>query len=68
MDTAMLRKAMRDHGITVTQMYTSLGISRKAFWTRCTGRTEFKQSEIVKIIDMLGVDAGTAIFFPQKVS
>ena len=68
MDAEKLRELMREKGITVTKMCEMIGISRKAFWSKCTGKTEFKQSEIVKIIELLGEQYGTDIFFPAKVS
>lgn len=68
MDAELLRKIMRDKGITVVQMCREIGISRKAFWAKCNGKTEFKQSEIAKIIDLLGREKGTLIFFPKSVA
>lgn len=67
MNAVKLRATMREKGITVTQMCHEIGISRKAFWSKCTGKTEFKQSEIAKVIDLLGPECGTAIFFPESV-
>ena len=68
MDAELLRKTMRDKGITVVRMCREIGISRKAFWAKCTGKTEFKQSEIAKIIELLGREKGTVIFFPKSVA
>lgn len=67
-NSELLRDAMREQGITVQKMCAEIGISRKAFWSKCKGRTEFRYSEIVKIVDMLGKDKGTAIFFAREVS
>lgn len=67
MDAVKLREAMQERGISVNQMCFHLNISRKAFWSKCTGKSEFKQSEIVKICEMLGMKDGTEIFFPQSV-
>lgn len=67
-NTELLRYAMRERGITARMMCTELGICRKAFWSKCKGRTEFKYSEIVKIADMLGKEYGMAIFFAGEVS
>ena len=66
MNSEMLREAMREKGITVTQMCRDIGISRKAFWSKCNGKSEFKQSEIAKIIELLGTRYATAIFFPKS--
>lgn len=67
MNSELLRQAMSEKGITVVQMCREIGISRKAFWSKCTGKSEFKQSEIAKIIDLLGTKNATAIFFPKSV-
>jgi predicted transcriptional regulator len=67
-NSELLREAMSEKNITVVQMCHELGISRKAFWSKCKGITEFKQSEIAKIIELLGPDRGTAIFFPESVA
>ena len=67
MNPELLRQAMSEKGITVVQMCREIGISRKAFWSKCTGKSEFKQSEIAKIIDLLGTKYATAIFFPKSV-
>ena len=67
MDAVKLRSAMHERGITVLKMCEELGISRKAFWSKCTGKSEFKQSEIVKICELLGMKDGTEIFFPKSV-
>ena len=67
MNYELLRETMQTKGITVNQMCRELGISRKAFWSKSTGRTEFNHSEIVKIMELLGTKNGTAIFFPKGV-
>lgn len=67
MDATKLREAMQERGISVNRMCDELGISRKAFWSKCTGKSEFKQSEIVKICELLGMKDGTEIFFPESV-
>ena len=67
MNPELLREAMREKGITVNRMCLEIGISRKAFWSKCKGKSEFKQSEIAKIVELLGTKYGTAIFFPNSV-
>lgn len=67
MDIELLRKLMREKGITVVRMCREIGISRKAFWSKCNGKSEFKQPEIAKIIDLLGREKGMLIFFPKGV-
>ena len=68
MNSEKLREVMREKHISVVQMCSELGISRKAFWSKCKGKTEFKQSEIAKIIELVGSENGTAIFFPESVA
>ena len=67
MNYELLRKIMREKGITVTRMCNEIGISRKAFWSKCTGKTEFKQSEIAKVINLIGAKHGSSVFFPKSV-
>lgn len=64
MNAKMLREVMQEKGITVVRMCNELGISRKAFWEKCQGITQFKLSEILKIIDLIGKRNAMAIFFP----
>lgn len=68
MNSELLREAMRAESITIVQMCREIGISRKSFWSKCKGKTEFRQSEIAKIIELLGKKNGIAIFFPPSVS
>ena len=68
MDAVKLRELMKVKGITVSAMCAAIGISRKAFWAKCNGKSEFKQSEIVKIMNVLELEDGTFIFFKQSVS
>ena len=67
MNEERLREVMREKGITVVKMCREIGISRKAFWSKCTGRTEFTQSEIAKIVELVGKREGMNIFFPSSV-
>lgn len=64
MNEQLLLEIMAEKGITINQMCKELGIKRKAFWSKRKGKTEFKQSEIVKIINLIGVENGNAVFFP----
>ena len=66
MDVQLLREAMQAKGYTVTRLCAEIGIGRKAFWSKCTGRSEFKQGEIVKIAELLGKANANAIFFPSE--
>lgn len=64
MDAVKLRELMKELGISVNSMCKLIGISRKAFWAKCNGKSEFKQSEIVKIVEVIGTENGAAVFFP----
>ena len=67
MDSKLLRKVMRDKGITVKCMCEFLQMSRKAFWAKCTGRSEFKLSEMQKILELIGTEHAVKIFYPESV-
>jgi len=63
MNGELLLEVMADKGISISAMCKELGIGRKAFWAKRKGISEFKQSEIVKIISLVGQENGNAIFF-----
>ena len=67
MNAEKLREVMRDKGITVVKMCREIGISRKAFWSKCNGKSEFTQSEIATIVELIGKREGMNIFFPTSV-
>lgn len=68
MDTAKLKKAMKEKGIGIKEMGERLGISRTAFYRKSNGITEFTLSEIQKICVILELDTPVDIFFASKVS
>ena len=68
MNKALLEYEMKIRGVAIGDMCNVLGISRSAFYRKCTGVSEFTQSEIQMIIDYLHLDSPMAIFFDQKVS
>lgn len=63
MDKALLEYEMNKRNVTIKMMCENLGMSRSAFYRKCNGITEFTQSEIQGIVDYLGLDSPTAIFF-----
>lgn len=65
MNKDLLRYEMAKKGISVARMEQELGISHKAFWAKCNGRSEFRQSEIAQIIKILELDDAGEIFFGQ---
>ena len=68
LDKALLEYEMKRMGITAAQLSKFLGINRSTFSKKCNGQSEFKQSEIQRIISILGIDDPTPIFFNDKVS
>lgn len=68
MDRYLLEYEMKTRKITNEKMCDLLGMSRSAFYRKCSGKSEFTQSEIQKIVDILGLDSPVGIFFSNKVS
>ena len=68
MDKALLEYEMKKKKISIADMCKKLGISRSAFYRKCTGISEFTQSEIQVIVDYLGLESAMDIFFNPKVS
>ena len=63
MDKALLEYEMNKRNITIKMMCERLGMSRSAFYRKCNGITEFTQSEIQGIVDYLGLESPSGIFF-----
>lgn len=68
MNKARLRYEMAIQNISVGKMCEALGISRSAFYRKCSEKSEFTLTEIQKIIDFLHLKSPVGIFFTQKVS
>ena len=68
MNIARLEYEMRRHNIKKSDMIVLLGISRSAFYRKCKGESEFTQSEIQRIVDILNLASPMGIFFDDKVS
>ena len=68
MNKASLEYEMALHKISKSDMCAMLGISRSAFYRKCNCESEFTQSEIQKIVDVLNLDSPMGIFFTEKVS
>lgn len=66
MDKARLEYEMMKHNISKSDMCAMLGISRSAFYRKCNGESEFTQSEIQKIVDILDLKSPMGIFFTEK--
>lgn len=68
MNKALLRYEMERKGISIEKMVELLGISRSAFWKKCNGISEFRQSEIQRIIEVLELKNPMEVFFAEEVS
>ena len=67
-NSALLEYEMKIRDISKDDMCSTLKMSRSAFYRKCNGISEFTQSEMQTIGDMLGKDAVVRIFFGEKVS
>lgn len=67
-NSALLEYEMKIRNISKGDMCAALSISRSAFYRKCNGVSEFTQSEMQTIGDLLGEDAVIRIFFGEKVS
>ena len=65
MDKALLKYEMEKKGITTKVLCQKLGISPSAFFRKCNGKSDFKQSEIQAIVNLLQLDSPVAIFFAK---
>lgn len=68
MNKVLLEYEMKRKGFTAAQMAEHLGIDRSTFSKKCNGQSEFKQSEIQSIIQVLQITDPTPIFFDTEVS
>jgi ACT domain-containing protein len=65
MDKCRLEYEMKKKSITIGEMCKKLGISRSAFYRKCNGHSEFTQSEIQKMVDILQLTTPMGIFFAE---
>lgn len=65
MDKDLLRYEMSKKGVSIEKMCKTLDISRASFYRKCTGKSEFTQSEIQCIINLLNLESPMAIFFAK---
>lgn len=68
MDKKKLLDAMDKQGVSIQDMCAKLNMSRSAFYRKSNGISEFTQSEIQKIVDILKLESPMGIFFAEKVS
>lgn len=63
MDKNLLEYEMKKAGISIAEMCETLEISRSAFYRKCNGISDFTQTEIAKIMEVLKVNNPVPIFF-----
>lgn len=68
MDKLKLEYEMKSRGVSVDALCEEIGISRSAYYRKVSGKSEFTQGEIQKIVDYLGLSSPMGIFFAEKVS
>lgn len=68
MDKLLLEYEMKKKGYSVKKLCKEIGVSRSAFYKKCNGKSDFTQSEIQAIVDILELESPMAIFFAKKVS
>ena len=65
MDKALLQYEMRKNEISIGELCEKIGMSRSAFYRKCNGKSDFTQSEIQSIVDLLQLESPMAIFFAK---
>ncbi|SCJ79276.1 Helix-turn-helix [uncultured Flavonifractor sp.] len=68
MDKLKLEYEMKKRRVSVEELCNAVGISRSAYYRKVSGKSEFTQGEIQKIVDYLGLSSPMGIFFAEKVS
>lgn len=68
MNKQALFNRMREQGLSITDMYRALNMSRSSFYRKCNGQSEFTLKEITRIMEILSVCDPNEIFFAAAVS
>lgn len=68
MNKQALINRMREQGLSITDMYKALNMSRSSFYRKCNGQSEFTLKEITRIMEILSVRDPNEIFFASQVS
>lgn len=68
MNKALLEYEIKKNGYSTATFCKAVGISLSAYYKKCNGTSEFKQSEISKIVSLLHLDSPVQIFFDNDVS
>lgn len=56
-DTELLLTCIKDCGSSVTSLAKQLNLSRQGLWKKINNKSEFKQTEIQKVTNILSLDA-----------
>lgn len=65
MNKQALFNRMREQGLSITDMYRALDMSRSSFYRKCNGQSEFTRREIIQIMEILSVRDPNEIFFSE---
>jgi hypothetical protein len=68
MDKALLEYRIKKKHFSKGQFCEAIGMDRTTFYRKCNGISEFSQSEIGKIIEVLEIEDPVPIFFSREVS
>lgn len=68
MDRYLLEYEIKRRGMTIQEVCKHIGMSLSTYYRKVRGTSEFTQSEIQKLLDLLEIDDPTPIFFSPKVS
>lgn len=63
MDKALLFYEMKKKDISQGDLCKAIDMSRSAFYRKCNGLSEFTQSEIQRIVEILQLESPVEIFF-----
>jgi hypothetical protein len=68
-DSVLLKKRIKNCGFTVKDIARHMNLSRQGLWKKINNRTEFRQSEIAKLSEILELDSDMErrIFFKMFV-
>ena len=68
MNAELLLEKIKEKGMSIGDICKRLDMSRSAFYRKIKGITEFTQSEIARICELLDLDSPVDVFFSSKAS
>lgn len=63
MDKDLLLYEIKKNKMTVSSLCKEVGISKSAFYRKCSGKTQFTLPEVKKIVSILNLESPATIFF-----